>query len=84
MIRYILVGKFLRREVTQVLHPRAVLPIRLHHREVPEPIMRAVFTLVALYLAGYVVIALIVIPFLKNREDTAAPTAIEPVLAVRN
>jgi len=60
-IRYLLVLKFLWREVTRVLHPRAVLPIRYGRREVPEEVMRAVFTLVALYLAGYLFVALLLV-----------------------
>jgi trk system potassium uptake protein TrkH len=53
VIRYLLATKFLRRELTQVLHPQAVIPIRFRRSIVPEEILRAVLTLIALYLTGY-------------------------------
>lgn len=59
VIRWILAFKFFRREMTQVLHPTAVLPLRYRGRLVPEPIVRAVLTLVVLYLIGYVVVGLL-------------------------
>ena len=39
-----------------VLHPRAVIPIRYGKVTIPMPIMRAVTTLVFLYIIGYAVI----------------------------
>ena len=60
-IRHLLVVKFLRREITQVLHPYGVLPLRYGPRAVPDTIMRAVFTLVLLYLVGYVLIGITVV-----------------------
>jgi trk system potassium uptake protein TrkH len=55
-IRFVLVWKRIGREITRVLHPRAVLPIRYGERTVDEEVMRAVFTLVVLYLTGHFVI----------------------------
>ena len=55
VVRYILMTKFLRREMTQVLHPNAVLPLRYQGRPIASPIMRAVITLIFVYVAGYLV-----------------------------
>lgn len=53
VIRYILSAQWLGRELTQVLHPRAVIPIRYGRITVPMDVMRAVTTLVFLYIIGY-------------------------------
>jgi len=45
--------KFIWREITRALHPRAVLPLRHKGRAIPEPILRAVLTLIGLYLLLY-------------------------------
>jgi len=52
-IRFLLVVKRMQREITRVLHPRAVLPLRYKKRPIPDEIVRAVYALVVLYLAGY-------------------------------
>lgn len=52
-VRFVLVIKRLQREVTRVIHPRAVVPLRYKGQAVPDDIVRAVFALVVLYLAGY-------------------------------
>ena len=65
-IRHLLVAKFLRREITQVLHPYAVLPVRYGQRVVPDTIMRAVFSLVVLYLVGYVLVGITVVVIDEN------------------
>ena len=57
-IRFLLVLKFLKREFTRVLHPRAVIPIRHHREAVSNRVMWAVFTLVLLYFVGYGVVAI--------------------------
>lgn len=61
VIRYLITLKFLRREVTQVLHPNAVIPLRYRERQIPEPIVRSVVTLVILFLVGYVLVGLAVV-----------------------
>jgi trk system potassium uptake protein TrkH len=49
------VSKHTLREITRVLHPRAVLPLRYKGRPIPEEIMRAVFLLVGLFMLGHFV-----------------------------
>ena len=56
VIRYILSAQWLGRELTQVLHPRAVIPIRYGRVTVPMDAMRAVTTLVFLFIIGYAVV----------------------------
>ncbi len=60
-VRFLLVLKFLWRELTRVLHPRAVIPIRHKGEAVSGRVMWAVFTLVLLYLVGYAVVAIPVV-----------------------
>jgi len=61
VIRLILVLKFLWSEITQVLHPRAVLPIRYGRRIIPPEILRTVFTLWVFYLTGYLIVGLLLV-----------------------
>ena len=60
-VRFLLVFRFLHRELKRVLHPRAVLPLRHHGERVQDRVMWSVFTLVLLYLLGYVVVAVPVV-----------------------
>ncbi len=53
VIRLLLLGKHVVREIRRTLYPRAVLPLRYKLRPVSDEIMRSVFTLVALYAVGY-------------------------------
>ena len=57
-VRFLLVFRFLHRELLRVLHPRAVLPLRHGGERVPDRVMWSVFTLVLLYLMGYVAVAI--------------------------
>ena len=58
-IRNLLVLKFLGREIKRVLHPRAILPVKHKGKEIPDPILRAMISLVLLYLLGYFLIGCI-------------------------
>lgn len=60
-VRFLLVFRFLHRELKRVLHPHAVIPLRHGGERVPDRVMWSVFTLVLLYLLGYVVVAVPVI-----------------------
>lgn len=59
-VRFLLVGKFLGRELTRVLHPRAVLPLRHGQQIVPREVLRAIAVLTLLYLLGYAVLGSLV------------------------
>jgi trk system potassium uptake protein TrkH len=54
-VRHLLLGKILRREIDQTLHPEVVLPIRLNRRVVEERTLRAVSSFVLLYIGIFVV-----------------------------
>lgn len=55
VLRHLLLGKVLRRELRQTLHPELVLPVRLNKTPVDERTLRSVIAFVALYLAFFVV-----------------------------
>jgi trk system potassium uptake protein TrkH len=55
VVRHLLLGKILRREIDQTLHPEVVLPIRLNRRVVEERTLRAVSSFVLLYIGIFVV-----------------------------
>ena len=62
LIRHIVIGKMLRREVDQTLHPGVVVPLRVNGQVVDERALRAIIVFVFLYLgvwaAGSIVILL--------------------------
>jgi trk system potassium uptake protein len=55
VVRHLLVGKLLRREIDQTLHPEIVLPIRLNRSVVEERTLRAVSSFVLLYVGIFVI-----------------------------
>jgi trk/ktr system potassium uptake protein len=55
VLRHLLLGKVLRRELRQTLHAELVSPVRLNGRVVDEQTLRAVGSFVLLYLALFVV-----------------------------
>ncbi len=75
VIRYLLLLKFLRREMTQVMHPQAVIPLRYRNRQISSPIIRAVITLIFLYVAGYFVVGVIVAMLEPRIDLTTAMSA---------
>jgi trk system potassium uptake protein TrkH len=50
VVRHLLVGRLIRRELEQTVHPQLVSPIRLNNRVVDEKTLRAVFAFVLLYV----------------------------------
>jgi trk system potassium uptake protein TrkH len=55
VVRHVLLGKILRREIDQTLHPEIVLPVRLNRRVVDERTLRAVSSFVLLYIGIFIV-----------------------------
>lgn len=76
VVRHLLITKNIRREIRQVLHPRAILPLRYMGRSVPDQVMRAVVTLGALYLGGYFVVGGLLV-----MQDVDPTTAFSAALA---
>jgi trk system potassium uptake protein len=50
VVRHLLIARHMGRELLQVLHPQAVLPLRYKGLAVAEPVMRAVVAMVTIYI----------------------------------
>ena len=50
VVRVLFVGKYLKREVSQVLHPQAVLPVKIDRTTVPEDIQRQILGFLLFYI----------------------------------
>ena len=74
VVRVLLILKNSFREMHQLLHPQAVLPIRLDHRVVPEGIIRNVLSFIVLYIgligAGTLVMAFLGLDLLSAFSAT--------------
>ena len=55
VVRHLLLGKILRREIDQTLHPELVLPVRLNRRVVDERTLRAISSFVLLYIGIFII-----------------------------
>ena len=55
VVRHLLVGKILRRELDQTVHPEIVAPVRLNRERVDELAVRAVTVFVLLYIGFFAV-----------------------------
>ena len=53
VVRYLLVARYMRLELSRTLHPRAVLPVKLGGRVVPDDVMRSVIVFMLLYLTVF-------------------------------
>lgn len=63
VVRHLLMARYTLRELKRVLHPRAVLPVKLGGRVVPEPILGAVQVFMLFYLLTFSVGVAIVVAF---------------------
>ena len=61
VVRHILMARFTLRELKRTLHPRAILPVKLGGRVVPEHILRDVQVFMLFYLLTFAVGAAIVV-----------------------
>jgi trk system potassium uptake protein TrkH len=60
VVRHVLMARYTLRELKRTLHPRAMLPVKLGGRVVPEPIMRDVMVFMLFYLLTFAVCAALV------------------------
>ncbi len=60
VVRHLILGKAIRRELRQAVHPEAVLPVRLNGAVVDERTIRAVTTFVLLYVGIFAVGAAVI------------------------
>jgi trk system potassium uptake protein TrkH len=58
-IRVLLILKFVMREINRLIHPRAVIPIRVGDKTVPETVMNSVMGFVVLYILIFCVFSIV-------------------------
>jgi trk system potassium uptake protein len=63
VVRLLLITRYVRHELKRTLHPKAVLPVKLGSRVVPDDIMRAVLVFFVAYLLLFALCALVVAGF---------------------
>lgn len=61
VVRLLLITRYMRQELRRMFHPRAVLPVRLNGRLVPDEVMRTILVFFLLYLMVFAVVALVVV-----------------------
>jgi trk system potassium uptake protein TrkH len=61
VVRHVLMARFTLRELKRTLHPRAILPVKLGGRVVPEHILRDVQVFMLFYLLTFAVGAMLVV-----------------------
>jgi len=76
-MRYLLVLKHIARDFKRLLHPRAVLPLLYNSKPISNRVMGTVFTLVGLYLAGYLLLGVYIVIF----ENTDLVTGFSSALS---
>jgi trk system potassium uptake protein len=77
VVRHLLVGKILRRELVQTVHPELVAPVRLNRERVDEPAVRAVTVFVLLYIGFFAMGA-----FLLLLDSARVDLAVSPLDAI--
>jgi trk system potassium uptake protein TrkH len=60
IVRHLLIGRILRRELDQTVHPEVITPVRLNRRPLEERAVRAVIAFVLLYIGLFVVGAILI------------------------
>jgi trk system potassium uptake protein TrkH len=63
VVRHLLMARFTLRELKRILHPRAILPVKLGGRVVPEQILRDVQVFMLFYLLTFAIGAAVVVGF---------------------
>jgi trk system potassium uptake protein TrkH len=61
VVRHLLMGKILRRELDQTVHPEIIIRIRINRSAVDEPTLRAISTFVLIYIGLFVVGTLLLV-----------------------
>lgn len=75
VVRHVLMARFTLRELRRTLHPRAVLPVKLGGRVVPDSTMREVVVFMLFYILTYAVGAALVIAFGSDLVTGISATA---------
>ncbi len=72
VIRILILFKLIRREISKIFHPRAVIPIKVNDRIVPNDTVASINSFVALYFAIFVISTLLVTLEGVNLESAAS------------
>jgi len=78
VVRWLILAKVTTREVRHMLHPRAILPVRVGRRIVPDDVIRAVSAFIALYMA-LLVLTSVALVLLGSDEVTAFSAALATI-----
>jgi trk system potassium uptake protein TrkH len=73
VVRHLIIGKILRRELDVTIHPELVSPIRFRRRPVDEKTVRAVVAFVLLYVGLFAVGAFVLIVDAALRDQAVTP-----------
>ena len=73
VVRHVLIGRLLRRELDQTVHPDVMKPVRLNETVVDERVLRAVLAFVLLYIGLFAAGALGLVVESFRVEQTVAP-----------
>jgi len=79
VVRHLLIGRLLRRELDQTVHPEIVLPVRLNGHPVDERTLRAVLAFVLIYVGLFAIGALGLV--LESFRVTGEVTPFEAIAA---
>jgi trk system potassium uptake protein len=73
VVRHLMIGKILRRELDLTIHPELVSPVRFQRRPVDEKTVRAVVAFVLLYVGFFAVGTFVLIVDGALREEVVTP-----------
>ncbi len=59
VIRFILLAKQGSREIRRLLHPNALMPVKLHGKAIPDRVIAAVWGFFSLYVVSFIIIMLL-------------------------
>jgi len=59
VIRFLLLYKQGRREIVRLIHPNALIPVKIGNKAIPETVINAVWGFFSLYVASFVVLMLL-------------------------
>jgi trk system potassium uptake protein TrkH len=73
VVRHLMIGRVLRREIDQSLHPELVTPVRLNRNPVDERTVRAIISFVLLYIGIFALGALLLVVESTRAGDPVTP-----------
>ena len=74
VVRQVLIARYTLLELKKTLHPRAVLPVKLGGKVVPDDVMRAVLVFFLFYLLVFALCVGLVVALVAAQTTVTAPT----------